>query len=218
MQGNQGPISTARTANTHVASLRERSSADLIQAIRSPGDDGYTVNRARICLRHYYDPDMDAHDRAEMLDSYAKALRAYPKWAVAQAFDAWERTGTRRPSPGEIAILADRAVKEITDELTRRSPPVAQLEPPRPIPSKEAAAEIMARAGFTPAKIEAVRKSPMASSIAQAVERANAPPAPHWTERASQSDLDDLRKAREANAIIQASREDAAKERGEDEW
>ena len=204
--------STPRTANMPVA-LAQAKSESLTQAIHSPNDDGFTVERARVCLKLYYDPDMDAQDRADMLNLFAKALQQYPKWAVARGFDDWEKTGTRRPSPAEIGILAGRAVKEITDELAKRR--VNSAPPPKerqPVDAAEAE-RIMQRAGFTAKRMEAVRRSPMANTFADAEAVFDAPRKPHWTETADPDgpDMAQLRAARAANPLIQAALASQAK-------
>jgi len=210
MEQHQKPHSIQHIVNMHVASLRARSDADLTQAIHSPSDDGFTVDRARICLKHYYDPDMSADDRAEMLDGYARALSTYPRWATAKAFDDWEKTATRRPSPGEIVILAGRAVKTLTDELHSRRPPLPPPLPPAPEPdpiSPEVAAEIMAKAGFTPQRILTIQRAPMAATFAEAEERMAVPDRAHWSETAKPDDpaWEQLRRARAENTLIQQS-------------
>ena len=115
-----GQISTRLIANTPAASAKAKSTSALTQAIHSAGDDAYTLDRTRTCLKLYYDPDMSAADRADMMDSYRKALSSRPKWAVAKAFDEWERTGTRRPSPADLDKLAGKAMQVLTDEIARR--------------------------------------------------------------------------------------------------
>ena len=196
--------STSRTVSIAAGSLREKSTEALIQAIRLPNDEGFTADRARKCLRLYFDPDMDNEDRAEMLGSFARALREYPKWVVAKGFDDWERTSAgRRPSPGEIVILASRVVKEITDELARRKreqAPDPEAAPPRV--EGCAAERIMAAAGFTPKRIAAVRAAPMANSFGEAEARAAEPPVRHWTESATPAQLAQLQAARDANPLI----------------
>lgn len=153
---------TSPTANTHVVSLQARSTPDLTQAIHLPGDDGFTVERARLCLSLYYEKDMMPQDRADMLDLFSKALHHLPKWAVAKGFDTWERSGIRRPSPGEIVLFAQNAIKEITDELARRR----RLDQERAVAddatreasrvTPEARARIMAEVGMTPVRLAAV--------------------------------------------------------------
>ena len=143
-----------------------------------------------------------------MLNLFAKALRQYPKWAVARGFDDWEKTGIRRPSPAEIGILASRALKEITDELAKRKANTAPPPEPRRTVDTAEAERIMQRAGFTAKRMEAVRKSPMANTFADAEAIHDAPRVPHWTETADPngSDMAQLRAARDANPIIQAAR------------
>lgn len=197
--------STSRTVSIAAGSLREKSTEALIQAIRLPNDEGFTADRARKCLKLYFDPDMDNEDRAEMLDAFARALRPYPKWVVAKGFDDWDRTPgqRRRPSPGEIVYLASLVVKEITDELARRKreqAPAPEAAPPRV--EGGAAERIMAQAGFTPKRIEAVRAAPMANSFVEAEARAAEPPVRHWTESATPAQLAQLQAARDANPLI----------------
>ncbi|MES2781732.1 MAG: hypothetical protein V4657_02955, partial [Pseudomonadota bacterium] len=162
----------------------------------------FTANRARLCLKLFFDPDMDNSDRAEMLDNFAKALSGYPRWAVSRGFDDWERTMQRRPSPAEIGILAGRAIRPITDEISRRK---AEAEPVEteapPCVTAEAAAEIMARAGFTPQRIAAVKSAPMALTFAEAETKAATPPRPHWSQTAAPDDpaWEQLRRSRAAN-------------------
>lgn len=150
---------------------------------------------------------MDAQDRAEMLDLYARALNSYPRWAVSQAFDRWEKSATRRPSPGDLNVLASQAMKEITDELSRRKRIEAEREEPetpqRTDDERAEAARIMNRLGFTPKRMDAVRANPMARNMdeAQAVHEANDP---HWTEthRATPEAMEQLRKARIKSGMI----------------
>jgi hypothetical protein len=84
------------------------------------------------------------------------ALSSYPDWAIQRAFDQWVKDAKRRPSPGEIVSLAALQVKTITDELSRRerlaTPAIGQS---RERVSASAAAEIMAKAGFTPKRMDA---------------------------------------------------------------
>jgi hypothetical protein len=92
------------------------------------------------------DPEIVIRARA----AFAKALSGIPTWAVLRAFDEWERTQEWRPTPAEIRALAERAMKPMHDELARRR---AALPPPDPAPrvTPDAAARIMAEAGFNPA-------------------------------------------------------------------
>ena len=80
----------------------------------------------------YFDPDSDPETKAAMRREFVVALAAYPDWAVQRAFDAWVKTGQRRPTPGEIVILVGRKMKPITDELARRERQAAEMRDHRP--------------------------------------------------------------------------------------
>lgn len=199
---------TTTIANTSGLSVRAKSTEALTQAIHLAGDEAYVLHRTRICLKLYYDPQMNDADRAEMIDSYGKALKSYPKWAVAQAFDEWERTGTRRPSPADLRILAGRSVSALSDEVKRREREAAQaaeVEHVRTDDERAAAMRDLNRAGFTPKRMDAVRRKRMASSVAELYAADNTAQPPHWTETVApdSAEMAALRKARAANQLVQ---------------
>ena len=190
----------SRTANTPAVSLRERSTEALTQATRLPGDEAYVLERTRVCLSCFYEPDMLPEDRAAMMDEFGRALRTFPRWSVSKAFDAWMRTAQRRPSPGEIAILAGRELKAVTDEIALRRKLEVKPEPPRAKPDAAAAAEILNRAGWTPNRMAAIRNAhPLVGSMNEAETARATARVPHWSETAAPDDprFTALRKARE---------------------
>jgi len=191
--------------------VKAKSTEALIQAIHSPGDEAYALERTRICLKLYYDPDMNDADRAMMIDSYGKALGSFPKWAVAQAFDEWERTGTRRPSPADLRILVGRKMQPMRDEVDNRAKQELERQESEHVRTDDERASglrSMERAGFTPKRMDAIRKKRMASSEAElyAEDRPDAPK--HWSETvaADSPEMVALRRARSENQIIQESR------------
>jgi hypothetical protein len=107
----------------------------------------------------------------------------------------------RRPSPGEIVVLAKHEVEPMTKELARRSREAAEQEAERlrvqsERPSKERAAEILASVGFTPQRMAAVRAAPMARSVDEALQRSDDGA---WKETRAMLDADPgVQKAREA--------------------
>jgi hypothetical protein len=108
-----------------------------------------------------------------MRESFLNALAGFPLWAILRAFDAWERQHRRRPSPGEIVALAKVELEPFTRVFDdrhrqRQAQADAQRDMMRKPVDREAAAEIMARAGFTPKRIEAVKAARMANTFAEA--------------------------------------------------
>lgn len=149
-----------------------------------------------------------------MIDEFGKALRNFPKWAVAGAFDDWMIQHKRRPSPGEIAILASARMRKITDEIAARQK-LAEPEEPAPVRTevdRELAKQIAERAGFTPKRIEAVRRMPMATNVAELEHPASA--RPHWSEIADPDgpEMEALRAARLANPLMRKAMGIAEKE------
>jgi hypothetical protein len=199
---------TPPTGNTPAVSLRDRSNADLTQAILSAGDEAYVLDRARVVLKLYYDPAMDDMDRADMLEEFRKALSHLPKWAVSKGFDEWARTMSRRPSPGEIGILAGRFLKSMTDELACRakeaSYPTAETPPRERSFDEKARTEVMLqKAGFTPKRMQALHARPMARTHDELfAERTDE--RLHWTETVAPDspEMEQLRRARAANPLM----------------
>lgn len=201
-------------------SLTAQSLSKLQAAIHSPCDGGETLKRANICLKLYFDPDGSPADRAAIREAFVRALADVPTWAMHKAFDAWERSGVRRPSPGEIAILAKRELMPFTDEIKRREKAEAQRreEAESYVPdaaAKAAVERIVQQAGFTVSAVNAVRKAPMAASIEEAEEAAEKPRKAHWSEVTPPDSpkWDALRAERDRNPLIAAARADAARKR-----
>lgn len=201
----QLPSANPFTAS-QMTSLRGVSPSKLQAAIHSPHDPGATLKRVNAILALYFVPDEDMETKASVREEFLRALASYPDWAVQQAFDTWARNRTRRPSPGEIVIEVGAAMRPITDEISRRQREAERQEPPREVVDKDRADEIMARAGFTPRRMDAVRKAPMARTIEQAEAIADAPPVPHWTETVADPENDPrmiaLRASRAASTVV----------------
>lgn len=178
--------------------------------IRSEGDEAYVLNRARVTMKLFYDPDMSEFDRAEMLEEFGRALKSFPKWAVAQAFDKWNRENRRRPSPGDIVDNARKAVRAVTDELAerRRVQTYVAIEPPRPETKEEMAQKaqnIITDAGFTAKRHEMLKKMPDARTMEEAMIEAK--PRAHWTELVDPDgpEMAALKRSRMANPLMRAS-------------
>lgn len=175
------------------------------EAIHSPSDDAETLKRTNVCLALYFQADEDADTKLGIRQAFVSALESFPAWAMHAAFDRWERTGARRPSPGEIAILASREVAPLYAEIKRRQAETEARQAPAPNPvTAEAAARILHSAGFTPRRMDAIRSAPMAATFAEAESRTDAPARPHWSETADPEGPEwaALRASRANNALI----------------
>lgn len=173
---------TGPSPSSPPASLREQSLSTLRTAILSPSDPGQTMSRANTVLGLYFDPDVDVEARANMRAEFVLALSSYPEWAMHRAFDMWVKRHKRRPSPGEIAILAEAEVRPFADEVKRRVA-LNRIEPPRPDRVTPAAAQsILAEFGFTEERLSGVLR------------------AKHWTDAVpagQEGNPEAIRKARE---------------------
>lgn len=193
-----------------LAALRNLPSQAIQSAILAPFDEGKTLKRVNAVLANYYDPDFDAETKALARAEFLTALKSFPDWAVQQAFDDWVKSGTRRPAPGEIVILVNRAMKPMADELARRAKEQTELrehkrEAERAPVCKETAERIMQTNGFTVKRFGDMKKRPMANTWAE-VDAVSDPAAapPHWTEGKSPDDpqMVALLRARSKNPIM----------------
>lgn len=207
--------STPPSGPQRKVSLREQSISTIQAAIHSPADNGATLARTNTCLALYFEPDPDDPDaRAAVREAFIRALAHIPEWAMHNAFDDWQRTMTRRPSPGEIVILAERELQPFVREVADRqraeaaaAEAAAGME--RTPEDRRQAQEIIERCGFTAKMTEAIRKNPMENSIAGAMDAAISPErVPHWSEREPPDGptWKQLEAARAANPIIAQAR------------
>lgn len=148
-------LSTKPSTPLPMVSLREQSTSTIAAAIHSPPDNGETLRRVNACLAQFFEPDHDPQTKADVRQSFVRALAHLPVWAMHKAFDWWERSSTRRPSPAEIVILAERELKPLAEELGRRKADEARAEAERQDAAKqrvtpEQRERIMAEAGFRP--------------------------------------------------------------------
>ncbi|WP_444668379.1 hypothetical protein [Cereibacter changlensis] len=189
--------------------MTAQSSSTIQAAIHGKPEPGNTLRRVNAVLGLYYDPDFDMETKALVREEFVRALAAYPDWAVQRAFDAWTKNQRRRPAPSEIVALVAVEMKPLTDELARRRvEEEEQRREQRVLPDPSRINDIMRLNGFTPKRMEAVRRAPMAGSFAEAEVATARPRVQHWTEQADPSgaDIAQLAAARAANPLMQASR------------
>ena len=87
-------------------------------------------------------------------EEFVRALASFPDWSVQRAFDRWCRDHTRRPSPAEICILANRELQPLSDELASRAraeeaAKVSELTPEQMARRREFAHRVMTEMGYS---------------------------------------------------------------------
>ena len=169
-----GQNSTTPFTRSRTVSVQEQSSYELTTATRSPNDPAETLERVNAVLALYFETGLAPDVKALVREEFIRALEPYPDWAVQRAFDTWARTATRRPTPGDIVILASREVEPFHKELARRDrlQALAEAEAAERVPcDPEVAARLMWEAGFTLAHLNAMQAAPMATTFAEAETR-----------------------------------------------
>lgn len=156
----------------------------------------WLTGRVMVLLSHFYQAETDpAVVRAQAADWF-DTLWDVPQADIEAACRSYLRSGPRRrPSPGDIRNLAvvpkAAGPRRTADDLALMAPEVERVSP-------DAANAILAAAGFTPRRMEAVRQSPMALSLETAHQRAEVA-SRHWSDDAPPDDpmWRELLKARE---------------------
>ena len=206
---DKGQLSAQQSTNLPTGSLAAQPLSTLQAAILSRIDAGAILKRTHAVLSLYYDPDLDPQTKAELRQEFVVALQTYPGWAIEQAFDRWIATASRRPSPGEIVILATRAMEPIllaVKNKLREQEPVAPGFQPISDEQKDRANYLLERMGFTAKNAAALKLFPMAKSVADVENKITEweTRKPHWSETAPPDDprWEVLRKSRIAAGMM----------------
>ena len=207
MEHENRAVPTRIGQSSRLPNVSRMTSSEIKAAIHGDRPEAaWLIERASVCLANFYDPDQDPKLRAAVRATFAKSLADLPKWAIDRGFAEWERTMTRRPTPADIRILAEREVEPFGKEAARRErldrehrQEAEDRDRQRVTP--EAAARIIAEAGMTPDRLMAIKRFPMASSADEAEAKLAeiTKPGHHWSEGANPDDpkWDALRRSRE---------------------
>ena len=164
----------------------------------------WLTGRVMVLLSHFYIQETDPAVVMAQAADWFDTLWDVPQAAVEMACRDYLRSGPRRrPSPGDIRNMA---VKHLPKPSRKNADDLMLDGPPRERADPSAAAAIMAAAGFTPKRMTAIARAPMALSFAEAETVAERPRVPHWTETASASQLARLEAIRWADPAIRECR------------
>lgn len=132
-----------------------------VAALSEPAESTWLMARVAALLSPYFEKETPRAVREMEAEDWLEALGEYPQWAVEQAVRWWKSAANpdrrKRPLEGDIAARCEAEMRDFqaVPAILRRklSPPVVyhpQPRPERPRVTADAAAEIMARAGFKP--------------------------------------------------------------------
>lgn len=187
---------------------------------KSLGSQDLTAHRAMVALelevlakkldRFGWERDRNspAHDR--LVIDWMDALQDFPLDEVRAACRAFiAKNPAKMPNEGHILAMMETARIAYLQEKARLSPP--SPEPPAPLPiSKDAAREILDRAGFTPKRLQDFRAAPMATTFDEAEKIADTPAFAHWSTRAAPDgpEMAALHAIRRANPLMNPTGDD----------
>jgi hypothetical protein len=199
-------------------SPRDAPTSTCLTAIRPDADDGAILRRAAAVRANFFVPGLDPEAEANALSEFLVALKPFPHWAMMRAFDTWTRTMTRRPSPGEIAILADREVKPWRDEVQRRQREAreqaeAEAERNRKRMDPALVDRLCREMGYSPERAQRLMRAPLVRSEDELRQRESSPD--RWAHVSPENDpaaAAVLQASRDQNTLIQQARASAERQ------
>ena len=131
----------------------------VVSALTVPANPAWLMARVASLLTAYYEKNTPQSVREMEAEDWADALAEYPAWAINKAVRWWKgplnENRHRRPVEGDISARAAREMDAVSAaKIILRSGVALQatIDHGRERVSKEAAAEILAAAGFAPNK------------------------------------------------------------------
>lgn len=107
-----------------------------------------------VVLSGYWQTDMEPRMKAAVMADWADELEDWTIEQVRWGLRSWRRDNPRRkPNPGDILGIL-KAQRGKTEAAKLAALPRPQPEPHQPV-SRDVAAEILARAGFAPRRVQA---------------------------------------------------------------
>lgn len=218
------------SSNYPAVSVRAKSISELEALIISNGDiqqrrvDALIIQRTNTAMNIGYQINLSAEERGAVIEEYLKVLRVFPLWAVEETYNVATREIPRRATPAELATLANRARKLITDELGMRKNSadlerLVQDKTEKTPATREAAEQIMQLNGFTVKRFGDIQKRPRANTWAEVDSEHDANDAPnHWStgKTYNSEEVATLRATRAANPIMAAAIAEANALKGAD--
>lgn len=129
--------------------------------LSEPADTSWLLARVMSLMLPYYEKQTPQAVREMEAEDWAEALGDYPQWAIDAAVRWWKSdknpNKNRRPVEGDITARLKVDMRPISnaqwkiEEFDNPRPKYGPIDAPERKPcTPEAAAEIMARAGFAP--------------------------------------------------------------------
>lgn len=146
------------------------------------------------------------------LEAYASRLRQYPADVAHHAVlgETWKFW----PSWNELEAVCKRLVAPRKHMLKALENPASPEKPqPEDRVTADRAADILEQAGFTPKRFNMAKNNRMATTFDDLERDKTEERVPHWTETVDPNgpEMEELRKARDANPLVREARESAAR-------
>jgi len=133
--------------------------------------------------------DQDPKVHATNIASWCRTLSGMTAQEVNRAWGEYQKQGPRDQAGRLARPVAEDLRKLVDRERAWRHRIHREALPPPPEPArdpvgKEAASQIMERAGFTPKRLRDLQRAPMAATFDEAEAVASRPVVTHWSEKA----------------------------------
>lgn len=100
----------------------------------APADAEWTKGAISTLLTHYYVGNLPEHVHAAISSDWLEDLGKYPDWAISQARKEWRQNNKRKPTPGHMVELCNKAVSKDMAMLRQCKAIIAAPMPPVPKP------------------------------------------------------------------------------------
>ena len=84
----------------------------LVQEWLAPATPELIKGAIVTLLTHYYVADLPAHLHAAISSDWLEDLGEYPAWAISEARKEWRQNNKRKPTPGHMVELCNKAVSK----------------------------------------------------------------------------------------------------------
>lgn len=84
----------------------------FIEARLAPAQPDWIKGAIVTLLTHYYVADLPEHVHAAVSSDWLEDLQEYPAWAISEARTEWRQNNKRKPTPGHMRELCNKAVSK----------------------------------------------------------------------------------------------------------
>lgn len=97
---------------TEEIKLAAKAGQIFVEERLAPADSEWTRGAISTLLTHYYVSNLPEHAHQAISSDWLEDLGEYPDWAISQARKEWRQNNKRKPTPGHIVELCNKAISK----------------------------------------------------------------------------------------------------------